>query len=218
MTAFKKIARVFHRSIDLILYIFRPIVSRGRWFICVVGILLVFMMGQSITALLIEIPGQHQVEVLRGIFVDSSRGHSKTGKFPIALVDNAGKTHTCNCEALSNSNCLDAAISRDPSIAALLSRTDYKDGVHIALLRRLNGRHGEIWVYPSRTLVGMRYACYQVADESMTYLKFSDSVISYENAKRSVGVFAVGAAALLTLVASGLYTLFRVHSSLFRSE
>jgi hypothetical protein len=199
----------------IVAFVFKPLFIKGRWFIWVLFFLMSMMMGNTITAIRMEIPKPEQVNRVTGKFIDTGKGYSKTGLFPIAIVDASGITHRCNCEPLGYSNCL----GRRPSDhTELLNQLDAevvkKYTMHKAILKWLDGRDGEVWMYPNRSIFGTKNSCYKISSNGYTLLSFEQSVQNYEKAKSGVDIYLFWFVALSGLFAISVYVIVRINTYL----
>lgn len=138
-------------------------------------ILVPLALGPSIATIRMDIPSRDQVIKISGKFVDSSKGSRRgVGRFPVVIVDSAGKSHRCNCEAGGDASCLSP------------DRWE-----HTRLLKQLAGKQGELWMYPATAYFGKSHACYQIADNTTIYRSFDKSVAEYTRAKSGIGVYTV---------------------------
>ena len=185
--------RFLSRFFQYLAFVFFPLFAKGRWFIWFLLLLILMFLGNSITAIRMEIPSRDQVTKIKGIFVDSSRGvHSRTGMYPMMISDKSGVRHKCDCVPLRYSNCLgrtpsDHAEIRDQLDEETLKRTT----LHKAMIKWLDGKQGEMWVYPNRSLIGTNYSCYQIMDDTRIYRSYERSVEEYRQSKYAIGVYLV---------------------------
>lgn len=200
-----------------IAFVFSPLFMKGRWVYWPLLFLIVMMMGNAITAIRMDIPNLEQVNRVAGKFVDTSKGHSRTGLYSMQIIDSSGVTHGCNCEPLGSSNCLgrkpsDHAEIRDQLDAKLLGGRN----LHKAVIKWLAGKDGEIWMYPNRSLFGTRNSCYQISSNGLTLLSFEQSVQNYTEAKHGIGVYSFWFIVLWALIVSLFYLIVRI--SLYFAE
>jgi len=153
-------------------YVLNPLFGGFRWFFWLIPFL---WLGDSYVAMQMEIPPIDRLIKVRGKFIDTSKGkYSKTGDFSVAVLDAAGVRHSCDCSASGWVNCLS------------LKRSENKK-----MLKALDKKNGEIWMYPHGTFYGNGYACYQISDEASIYRSYEKSVAEYSDAKHGIGVYTI---------------------------
>ncbi|MFN8990432.1 MAG: hypothetical protein ACK532_08775 [Acidobacteriota bacterium] len=194
-------------------FVFGPLFVKGRWFFWILGLLLLMMVGNVITAIRMEIPSIENVHRIKGKFVDLHKGYSKGVLFSIGIVDDSGKVHQCNCEPLGDSNCLgrkpsDYADIQDQLDPELLKRYDPQK----AIVRWLKKKDGELWMYPNRSFFGNPNSCYQISTGPHTLLSFEWSFQQYSRAKNGINVYLFWLYTVFLTVVLLLYLIVRVSS------
>ncbi|MDD3761570.1 MAG: hypothetical protein PHO57_12195 [Acidithiobacillus sp.] len=198
-----------------IAFVFGPLFIKGRWCIWALLFLMAMMMGNTITAIRMDIPNIEQVNRVTGKFVDISKGYGKGVLFDIAIVDAYGITHRCNCEPLAYSNCL----GRRPSDhAEILNQLDpemvKKYTLQKAIVNWLDGRNGEVWMYPNRSLFGTPHSCYKISSNGYTLLSFEQSVQNYQKAKSGLDIYLFWFISLSGLFAISVFVIVRINTYL----
>ena len=173
-----------------LLFIFKPLLFKGRWFIWLLTFLLLIMFGNTITAIRMEIPNLEDVNRVTGKFADTGKGYGKGVLFDIGIVDASGRIHKCNCEPLAYSNCL----GRNPSDhKEILDQLDAevlkKHALQKAIVKWLDGRDGEVWMHPNRSFFGSPNSCYQISTNTYILRSYEQSVQEYSKAKSGIDVY-----------------------------
>jgi len=173
------------------------------------------MMGNTITAMRMEIPSLEQVNRIAGKFVDTGKGYRKGILFGIGIVDAFGTTHKCNCEPLAYSNCLGRKPSAHTEILDQLDAEVIKKyTLQKAVVKWLDGREGEIWMYPNRSIYGSKNSCYQISSNSHVLLSFEQSVQNYAKAKSGIDTYLFWLIALSGLFAISIFVIIRINTYL----
>lgn len=176
---------------SLFYFMFAPLLMNGRWVIWfLAGLIFVMLFGNAITATRMEIPSKENLKKISGIFLDTSKGYTKGNLYPIAITDSQGNTHKCSCEPLAYPNCLGRQKSDHSEIKQFLdTEVLEKYGTYKAMIKWLNGKPGEVWMYPNRSLLGGQFSCYQIADSSHIYRSYERSIEEYLQAKNGIDVY-----------------------------
>lgn len=202
---------------SLLHFVFSPLFVKGRWVIWGLGALIFLMLfGNTITAIRMEIPSSAQVIKVRGTFIDTSKGHSsKTGLYSIGIIDDQGVFHKCSCEPLAHSNCLGRRESDHREVKHLLNPEILeKYGTHKAMLKWLDGKQGELWMYPNRSLLGGQFSCYQIASEVNIHRSYERSVEEYSRAKNGIDVYLLWLVTFLGSIVIAIYIAVRIRAYL----
>lgn len=198
-----------------IAFVFNPLFIKGRWLIWPLLFLISMMIGNTITAIRMEIPNHEQVNRITGKFVDTTKGYSKTGLFGIEIIDSFGSSHKCTCAPLAYSNCLGRKPSDHPEIFNQLDAELLKKyTLHKAVVKWLAGRDGEVWMYPNRSILGTKNSCYKISSNAHTLLSFEQSVQNYEKAKSGVDIYLFWFIALSGLFAISIFVIVRINTYL----
>lgn len=198
-------------------FVLSPMFAKGRWVIWGLGALIFLMLfGNTITAIRMEIPSAAQVIKVRGTFVDTSKGYSsKTGLYSIGITDDQGEIHKCSCEPLANSNCLGRQELDHREVKHLLNPEILeKYGTHKAMLKWLDGKQGELWLYPNRSLFGSQFSCYQIASEANILRSYEISVEEYSRAKNGIDVYLFWLVTFLGPIVIAVYITVRIRAYL----
>lgn len=173
------------------------------------------MMGNTITAIRMEIPNLAQVNRVTGKFIDIGKGYGKGVLFDIGIVDASGITHKCNCEPLAYSNCLGRKPSDHTEILNQLDAEVVKKyTLQKAIVKWLDGKDGEIWMYPNRSIFGTKNSCYKISSNAHTLLSFEQSVQNYEKAKSGIDIYLFWFVALSGLFAISVFVIVRINTYL----
>jgi len=169
------------------------------------------MIGNTITAIRMEIPNIEKVNRIAGKFVDTGKGYGKGVLFDIGIMDGHGVIHKCNCEPLAYSNCL----GRKPSdYAEILDQLDAeilkKYAPQKAIVKWLEGRGGEVWMYPNRSFFGTQNSCYQISINTHTLWSFEQSVQDYSKVKDGISVYLFWLIALSGVVVLLIFVIIRI--------
>jgi len=188
-------------------FIFGPLFTNGRWAAWVLALLLLMAMGSIITAIRMEIPSREQVIKIKGTFLDTSKGYtSRAGRYSIGITDTNRNIYKCSCVPLANEKCLGRrAQDHSEIMSQLYLEITKKYSVHKAMLKWLDGKEVEVWMYPNRSVFGYEYSCYQISDSTRIHLSFEKSVEEYTKAKSEVDVYLF---CLILLSASLLILIF----------
>lgn len=178
------------KFLEFLLFVFGPLILNGRWCIWFFALLLLMMMGDTITAIRMEIPNIETVNRITGKFVDTAQGYRKGALYDIGIMDRSGIIHKCDCEPLGYSNCL----GRKPSdYAEIVDQLDPEvlnnHAPQKAIIKWLAGRDGEVWMYPNRSLFGDRNSCYQISSDTHILQSFEQSVREYSKVKNGINVY-----------------------------
>lgn len=198
-----------------IAFVFNPLFTKGRWLIWALLFLMSMMMGNTVTAIRMEIPNLEQVNRVTGKFTDIGRGYGKGVLFDIGIVDASGIIHRCNCEPLAHSNCLGRKSSDHTEILNQLDAEVVKKyTLQKAIVKWLDGKDGEIWMYPNRSIFGTKNSCYKISSNAHTLLSFEQSVQNYEKAKNGVDIYLFWFVALSGLFAISVFAIVRINTYL----
>jgi hypothetical protein len=193
-------------------YVVTPLLVRGRWVIWVlVAMFLMMMFGPATTAIRMDIPSGKQVIKVAGIFFDTSTGYRKGALYSMGIVDDQGRRYRCSCDPLPSTNCLDERMSVYEDIERLLDPKILKEyGTQKAMIKWLAGKRGEIWMYPNRSLLGTKYSCYQISDDTDIYRSLEQSIKEYSRRKHGIDVYLFWLAAFAVSVAAIIFVIVRI--------
>lgn len=192
-------------------FVFGPLFVKGRWLVWIFLFLLLMMMGNAVTAIRMEIPNLQQVNRIKGNFKNFGSGYGKGVLFDIGIVDERGVVHRCNCEPLGYSNCLDLKTFDHTDILNNLdSKMLERYTLQKVILKWLDGKSGEVWMYPNRSIFGTKNSCYKIMSDAYIFLSFEQSIRNYERAKGSVGVYCFWVMMIFGLFAIFVFVVVRV--------
>lgn len=198
-------------------FVIKPLFTKGRWLAWGLLALILMLMGNTITAVRMEIPSPEEVHRVNGKFVDTTTIYSRTGLFSIGIQDDIGNIYKCSCEPLVRSNCLGRNASDHAEIRNQLNpEVISKYTLHKATIIWLSGRRGEVWMYPNKSFFGSPYSCYKISTNGYTLRSFEQSVRDYTEAKKGFSVHAFLFLSASILLALSVFLIFRI--SMFRRE
>ncbi|QBC42383.1 hypothetical protein [Iodobacter fluviatilis] len=196
-----------------ILFVFEPLFFKGRWIMWFFAFLLLMMMGNTITAIRMEIPNIEKVNRISGKFINTGKGYHKGVLFNIGIEDAYGITHMCGCEPLEFSNCLGRKPSDHREILDQLDAEILKKYVaQMAIVKWLAGQDGEVWMYPNRGLFSSLNSCYQISTNAHTLRSFEQSVQEYSKVKNGVNVYSFWIIMLSGAVALLIFFIIRINA------
>jgi hypothetical protein len=149
-------------------YVFRPLTNP-----LVIFILLVWFFASVpyFNAYRMNIPKANDLMLVVGILVDNTKHAYKTNSFGVEVLDVNRDKHYCNCEPGGTPNCFSSS-----------------NRANAEKIQALAGKNVVVWMFPSKSIVGAEFACYEVSDEYRVYRSYEQSVNEYRNAKNSIGV------------------------------
>lgn len=192
-------------------FVIKPLFTKGRWLAWGLLALMLMLMGNTITAVRMEIPSPEKVHRVNGKFVDTTKIYSQTGLFSIAIQDDIGNVYKCSCEPLARSNCLGRNESDHAEIRNQLNpEVISKYTLHKATIIWLSGRRGELWMHPNRSFFGSPYSCYKISTNGYTLRSFEQSVRDYTEAKKEFSVYAFLFLSTSILLALSVFLIIRI--------
>jgi hypothetical protein len=179
------------KFLEFLLFVFGPLIFNGRWLIWILALLGLMMMGNTITAIRMEIPNIEKVNRIAGKFVDTAQGYRKGALYDIGIMDRSGIIHKCDCEPSGYSNCLGRKPSDHAEILDQLDAEVLKKYVtQKAIVKWLDGEYGEVWMYPNRSIFsGSQNSCYQISSDTHILQSFEQSVREYSKVKNGINVY-----------------------------
>jgi hypothetical protein len=181
-----------YKIFALLIFIFKSLFAGWR-LLALVGLsLLVAMMGSEITAFRMEIPDVSSVHRIKGKFVNTQKGYSKSTLIDVAIQDVNGVIHRCNCEPKPYSNCITkASFKNQETIAELDKKILEAKTMQRAITKWAEGKEGELWLYPNKNFSGSKNSCYQMSVENFILFSFEDSAAAYKNIKNGFEVYVL---------------------------
>lgn len=149
------------------------------------------MYVHTYSAIAMNIPAKEQALRVKGIFYDASKDYSnRRGSYPITIIASDGVKYQCSCVPIGSGDCLtrhrvDSEEIRGKLDAKFLKNHNFQH----AMIKWLDGKSGEVWLYPTGVFGGAANACYQISDDSRMYMSFDQSVEEYSKAKTGLDVF-----------------------------
>jgi hypothetical protein len=154
-------------AVSFLRYIFKPF---SNFLVAVFLVLFFFLLEPYITAYRMDIPKKNDLVLIVGTLSDTTKHAYKKNTFGVSIIDANRDEHYCNCEISGNPNCFSGN-----------NRTNAE------MIQGLAGKDMFVWVYPSKSLTGTEYTCYEISDGDRVYRSYEQSVGEYLGARKSIG-------------------------------